>query len=233
MLSETLLIVFWGSVAGALAMLLYRWTSNQQDIRDRKQKLAALRSRMRSPDLEQREIMDLSMQNLRSSIGLLGRVIGPSLLSALPVLLIASWLHAEHCCQRPVPGDAVAIRHEPMDVPVRLDTASTSSGPGVNVVRYQRAKPLVNVEVGGIQAFKLDLRKPPTSPVSVPRWWNAVFANDSRYLDPRAAIDKLYVDLQPKEFISSGPRWMRGWELPYFVSIFCIALALKMSLKIQ
>jgi hypothetical protein len=232
-MSELLLVVFWGSVAGALAMLLYRWTSNQQDIRDRKQQLANLRSHMRSPDLEQREIMALSMQNLRGSLSLLGRVVGPSLLSAVPVLLIASWLHTEHCCLRPAPGDAVTIRYEPKSVPVQLDTVSTLSGPGIKVVRYQSAKPLIDIEVGGVRAFQLDLRSPPIGPVSVPRWWNAGFANDGDYLDPRAAIDELTVDLQPKEFISAGPGWIRGWEFLYFVAIFVVALALKIGLKIQ
>ena len=133
-LPEIAIIILWGGIAGAASMLLYRWTSNQQKIRDAKQDLAQLRRRMLSPELTQREVMSLSMQNLKGSFRLLGRVIGPSLLSVAPVLLIASWLHAGHCCQT---------------------------------------------------------------------------------------------------FIAAGPQWMRGWEFPYFVAIFLVALALKLRLGIQ
>jgi hypothetical protein len=98
-LPEIVLIVLWGCVAGAAAMLLYRWTSNQKRIREAKHDLAHLRARMLSPGLPQREVMSLSIQNLKGSFGLLGRVIIPSLLSVVPVLLIASWLHTGHCCR--------------------------------------------------------------------------------------------------------------------------------------
>ena len=133
-LPEILLIVLWGCVAGAAAMLLYRQTSNQERIREAKKDITHLRARMLSPGLAQREVMSLSMQNLKSSFGLLGRVIVPSLLSVVPVLLIASWLHAGHCC---------------------------------------------------------------------------------------------------RAFIDAGPQWIRGWEFPYFATIFLVALALKIRFKIQ
>ena len=96
---EILLIVLWGCVAGVAAMLLYRQTSNQERIREVKKDITHLRARILSPGLAQREVMSLSMQNLKSSFGLLGRVIVPSLLSVVPVLLIASWLQAGHCCR--------------------------------------------------------------------------------------------------------------------------------------
>jgi hypothetical protein len=76
-LPEIVLIVLWGCVAGAVAMLLYRFTSNQKRIRDAKQDLARLRARMLSPGLAHREVMSLSIQNLKGSFGLLGRVIVP------------------------------------------------------------------------------------------------------------------------------------------------------------
>ena len=98
-LPEILLIVLWGCVAGAAAMLLYRQTSNQERIRESKKNITHLRARMLSPGLPQREVMSLSVQNLKSSFGLLGRVIVPSLLSVVPVLLIASWLQVGHCCR--------------------------------------------------------------------------------------------------------------------------------------
>jgi hypothetical protein len=224
-------IVLCGAISGVLAMLLYRWTSNQQKIRDTKAHLAQLRRRMLSPDLTQREVMQLSMQNLKVSLGQLGRVTGPSLLSMIPVLLIASWLHTEYCCRMPRPGETVTVRHEPVDAPVKMQPAAASSSPGVDVVRYDEREPIVRIESGGVPAFMLDLRSPPTAPVAEKSWWTSLLRASS--LDPRAALEKLSVDLPPREFLSMGPGWLRGWEFLYFVTIFVVALALKLRLKIQ
>lgn len=87
-------VCMWGALAGGITMAVYMATSPQVLIYCLKQRTADLRRRMMDPDLESAAFWSLSAENLRVSLALLGRVTGPALLSALPVLLLAAWIDA-------------------------------------------------------------------------------------------------------------------------------------------
>lgn len=88
-------ISLWGLFAGFAAMAIYAFASNQKAISDLKKENKELRSRMLSVE-SRSEYTALAGKNLKASVRLLGRVIVPALLSALPVLVIAGWLDAYH-----------------------------------------------------------------------------------------------------------------------------------------
>ena len=90
-------ISFWGLLAGVAAMAVYALTSNQRSISILKKEIKEHRRHLLDPSVDSRsEYTALAGKNLKASMALLGKVIVPAALSALPVLLVAWWMDAYH-----------------------------------------------------------------------------------------------------------------------------------------
>ena len=87
-------LLVWGALAGALSLLLYAWLSPQAKLSNFKTRLRELRGELTNSELEFAEFLKLSKENMRTALVYLALVLGPALVSVLPVLLLASWLHA-------------------------------------------------------------------------------------------------------------------------------------------
>ncbi len=88
-------VPFWGLFAGIVASGIYALASNQKAILALKKETQELRARILSAE-NHAEYTALAGKNLKTAVRLLGRVIVPALLSALPVLAIAGWMDAYH-----------------------------------------------------------------------------------------------------------------------------------------
>ena len=85
-------VAFYGVLSGAAAMGLYAVAANQRKIAELKAELREIRAAMMAEENELSEIVGLLKRNLELTLRLSGRVLGPSLLAALPVLALAAWL---------------------------------------------------------------------------------------------------------------------------------------------
>ena len=93
LLPLSVVISLWGVIAGISAMAIYAFTSNQTAISELKLETRNLRRKMMDPSLDDyKEFTRLAKKNLKVSLTFLGKVIGPVLLSTIPILLIAVWL---------------------------------------------------------------------------------------------------------------------------------------------
>jgi hypothetical protein len=94
MFSEFPRVCIWGFCAGILGLFLYAAASNQAEIGKLKREARACRSRLLDPALGDADFLRLTKLNLKVSLRLLARVMGPALLSALPILMVAFWMNA-------------------------------------------------------------------------------------------------------------------------------------------
>ncbi len=85
-------VAFYGVLSGAASMGLYAVAANQRKIAELKAELREIRAAMMAEEDELAEIGALLKRNLKLTLRLSGRVLGPSLLAALPVLVLAAWL---------------------------------------------------------------------------------------------------------------------------------------------
>ncbi|MEC8083063.1 MAG: hypothetical protein VX146_00715, partial [Pseudomonadota bacterium] len=85
-------VAFYGVLSGAASMGLYAVAANQRKIAGLKAELREIRAAMMAEEDELAEIGALLKRNLKLTLRLSGRVLGPSLLAALPVLVLAAWL---------------------------------------------------------------------------------------------------------------------------------------------
>lgn len=86
-------ILALGGFAGVVTMWVYQRASNQEKIVAIKAQAKSVRQSMMNPETEESEFRRLMRENLRLSFSLLTKVMGPSLLSSVPVLLVALSLY--------------------------------------------------------------------------------------------------------------------------------------------
>jgi len=228
-------VLVWGAVAGALAMLVYKLSSNQNAIVRLKAETRDLRRRMLDPDLEQSEFARLVRANLKASFRLLGKTLLPGLLSTLPVLLIAAWLDAFYGYALPPNGAPVRLHVEPRDAAVAVEPADRAGGGnGADLaVMPPPADEMLTIVVAGVVAYVGNPFAPPVPVIAKRQWWNALLANEAGYVNPEVGIDRIEIDVPRRHLVGGVPGWLAGWEAPYFLAIFVAALALKFGFRIE
>jgi hypothetical protein len=217
-LPTLLRLVLWGAVAGALSMWLYRWISPQQRIaRSRQEQLEARRS-LDAFDGELAEAWPLIRRLLGLSLSHVGRVTGPAVVASLPVLCLLVWMSTAYGHHYPAEPPEVRVSPAPLQgrwLPGRDQL------PRVRVTNAS-LEPLVEVPVPA-----------PVPVIEKWHWWNALVGNPAGYLDAQNPAERLEIALPRREIVSAGPDWMRGWEVPFFVSLIIASLLLKRLLHIH
>jgi hypothetical protein len=220
-------LVFWGAVAGILSMWLYRVLSPQARIARGKAELAAARRSLNAYDGALDGAWPLLHQMLRVAVQQVGRVGGPALLASLPLVCLLAWLSTAYGYTFPEPGNAPSIRTAPVELDARWIDGHSPDG--------QRETDAPRIQVGDSSAQAVaEVRLPEPVPIIHKRqWWNVLLGNPIGYLPRDSAVDVIRVGLPRKEYLAAGPRWVRGWELPFFSVLVVVSLALKQWAHIE
>lgn len=220
-------LVVWGAVGGIVSMLLYRALSPQVRIALGKAELLRARRTLNRYDGKLDGAWPLMRRMLRAAFQQVGRVTWPALLASLPVVCLLAWLSTAYGYNYPEPGTAPAITTVPDGFEARWADERSTAGDAPS--RPPR------VLVGARNAdIVVDVALPEPVPVIHKRqWWNLLLGNPVGYLPSDAAVDLVRVELPRKEYLGAGPRWMRGWETPFFSALLVVALVLKRVANIQ
>lgn len=208
----------WGVVGGALSMWLYRLISPQQRIARSREEQLEVRRRLDAFDGELADAWPLIRRLLKLSITQVGRVLGPAVLASLPVLCLLVWMSTAY--GHIYPADPPEVRVTPSSLDARW-IAAGDDPPRILVTDPDRR------EVAD---------QPLAAPVRVIEkrsWWNVLIGNPAGYLDEKSPAQRLEISLPRQEIIPIGPWWMRGWEIPFFLSLIVASLALKRLLRIH
>jgi hypothetical protein len=88
-------VALYGLIVGAAAMLIYRWISPQKKLRELKQEMADARRAMRGYNgTDAREMLRLSGRAIAPAFRQLLLVLVPTIIAAVPVVLVVWWLAA-------------------------------------------------------------------------------------------------------------------------------------------
>jgi hypothetical protein len=230
-------VSFWGLLAGIAAMVIYAVASNQESISSLKREIKEHRKRMLDSSVEAySEYAALAGKNLKASIALLGKVIGPALLSALPVLVIAGWLDAYHAYTLPEGTKTVALTF----VPALSETVEISPPElvrierGVLMIAPPEVHPVtVSFSANGKALYSGDPFIVPTPVIAKKGWLNLILPTGAGYVHPGSPVEEIHLDLPRKHLFKGLPSWASGWEFPYFFSVLVAALAIKLIFKIH
>lgn len=239
-------LVFWGVVSGVLAMLVYWLCSNQQKIKAQQKRITEIRAQMaQKKDESFDEVMRISMTNLRASLRMLGMVIGPALVSSLPILVILLWVSVHFGFAEPAAGARIVWATIPEQTPVKLEPAdlvaqqaSPQAGngggeeAGERVLLWPEPQQVARFVENGSVIHEGLPRDPVVPVIHQKRWWNSLLGNEGGYLAEQAETDVVRFELERLRLYSGVPDWLSGWELTYFLALIATSLAVKFGFKI-
>lgn len=221
-------LILWGIVAALVSMGLYRALSAQERIGRTKAKLAQSRQQLEAYDGEFAGAAPLIGNLLRTALQQVGLVAWPAILSSLPLLALICWLSTAYGYRYPAPGTVPAIQTMPSQLQTEwIEGARNETAP------EQRAAPRILV-AGLDQQILAEISL--TAPVPVIhkwQWWNLLIGNPVGYLPSNASVDRIEVALPDKEYLGFGPPWLRGWEIPFFVSLIVVSIVVKVWWRID
>lgn len=234
LLPFVLRLMVWGALGGALSILVYAKLSPQASIKGLKKKIRGLQRKMLGLDLEFADFLRLSSENLKTSLRLFAAVLGPGLISVLPVLLLAVWIHTCMAYQVPAAQDSLAIIAADENVDLHLMTHdSVDASPDEETRdRDQVNSQRIVVMAGEKVIYSGTPLSPPTPVLHKRRWWNVLLSSPAGYVSKDAPVDSIRLNLVKKQVVKWMPTWARGWEFPFFVFVFVAALSIKLRFRI-
>ena len=236
-LPAVLRVVVLVALSGAVAMGLYVLLSNQSRIRAQKEEIQRLRAALASAQDDFAETMRLSRRNLAASLKLLGVVIGPALLSSLPLLVVIGWLAAHYGHVVPAAGTPVPLAFEPATadggVAVEPAAALVREAEGTRLVWPAPGEPPRFVDGEGRLVYAGPPADLPATTVHKKLWWNWLLGNEAGYLRPDAGLEAITFDLAPRVLVPGVPAWLGGWEAVYFLSVLVASLLIKFRFRIE
>jgi hypothetical protein len=225
----------WGALAGLFSMIIYAKLSPQASIAKLKTKIRSLQREMLRLDLKFVDFLRLSKENLTASLRLFGIVLGPGLVSALPVLLLVVWIHTSLAYEAPDARDDLVVtaadgnvdlrllRHHNLDTVARDETGD-----------HERTSSEVIVVMADDKVIYSGAPlSPPTPVIHKRRWWSVLLDSPAGYVVEDAPIDSIRLNLSKKHVVKGMPSWAAGWEFPFFIFVFLAALGIKLGFRIE
>ena len=218
-------LTLWALFAAALSMGLYVLLSPQRRIAQAKADALAARTALDAFDGSFAEAWPLIRNVLGSAMRQLALVTWPAILSSLPVLALLAWVSTAYGHAFPPPA--------PMSrsIPCRRTSKRGSR-------RCRRPPPLqphhqiVVVDRTG----RIVERVPWPAPVPTihkREWWNLLLGNPAGYLPEAGPLERIDLDIPPKEYLPVGPAWLKAWYALFFGVLLMASLAIKVSARIE
>lgn len=212
-------LILWGALGGAASMWLYGVISPQERIARSKREQLEARRRLDGFDGELADAWPLIRRLLGLSLGHVGRVIGPALVAALPVVFLLVWVSTAYGHRFPI-DDAPAVEVQP----------TTLQGRWVEAADRTPRVAISNGRHGTVSEVAVAA---PVPVIEKRQWWNVLIGNPAGYLDEAGPAERLRISLPRQQIIGAGPDWLRGWEVPFFAAVLVISLILKRALRIE
>lgn len=217
---EMFRLVMWGAIGALVSMILYKVLSAQERIAKDKLEIREARIRLDAFDGEFSDAWPLISNLLRLSFRHVGRVGWPAIVASLPLLTLLGFLSTFYSYGYPSAGVSPEIQIRPASF-------------NAEWINKDEAAPRIVIADGGKRIISDMALKAPVPVIHKRQWWNALIGNPAGYLPDNSAIDRITVSLPPKEYIPFGPAWMRGWEMPFFLSLLVISLIIKFVARIE
>jgi len=236
-LPAALRLTLWSVLAGALSMGLYGLLSPQAKISAVKDALRESQAELADSDESFSELMTVAGRTLSLSFRHLGLVLGPALLSSLPLICIMAWASTRFGHEFPEPGAPVTLSGQPelSLAPVHWQTSGADTpvyDAGVWTARWPgQSQRLVLID-DGLKLLELPLAAP-VPQIHKRVWWNSLLGNPAGYLPDQGSVDLVNIDLPARNYLPVGPRWLGHWLTLFLAASVASALLTKKLFKIH
>jgi hypothetical protein len=225
----------WGALAGILSIIIYAKISPQSSIGKLKRKTRTLQRDMLNVDLEFADFWRLSKENLKTSLKLFITVLGPALVSALPVIFLAVWIHTYLAFEAPIkPDDLIAISDN-KNIELHLfNNVDVSKNSRNDIYPHESAdSDKIVVMADNRVIYSGNPLSPPTPVIRKRQWWHVLLKSPAGYVVDDAPVDRIKLNMPKKKAVRWVPGWAGGWEVPFFVFVLFAALGIKLGFRIE
>jgi len=237
-LPDILRLTLWSIIAGAMSMGLYALVSPQNRISEVKAAQKQSQKLLAEIDESFAELMAAAKQTLGLSFKHLGLVLGPALVSAIPLVCIMAWSSSNFGYAFPSPGEQVSLTAYPASSTSSVywqqgKNEESSASEGSWTVQWPgHPRQLVFAHEQRTTLLELPLAAPITQ-VHKRLWWNSLLGNPAGYLPDDAHVDAILFDLPPKQYLSFGPDWVSHWLTLFLLASVASALMTKRIFRIH
>ncbi|MEM9387136.1 MAG: hypothetical protein AAGA68_18885 [Pseudomonadota bacterium] len=222
-LPSTLRLWLWGMLGGALSVGVYAWVSPQRRLRVIGRMAVRSQRRLDAYDGDLASAWPLLGRHLRLALARVGWALGPTALSALPVLFLYAWASNTFAYAWPEAGRAVLVQAQPAAY-----SAAWGGQPG-----GEEKAASIRLSDGAGRSLGTVTVNAPVPAVHKRQWWNGLFGNPAGYLDAKSPVEALRLQLPARDYVGVGPAWMRGWEFSFLLALLVSALGLRTALRLQ
>ena len=225
----------WGALAGILSITIYAKISPQASIAKMKTKTRSLQREMLNVDLVFADFMRLSKENLKTSLRLFFTVLGPALASAIPVILLAIWIHACLAYEAPPTPDDLEVMTEDRNIELQLLNYNELNEISKNEIQARNfaVSEEIVIKIDNKVIYSGNPLSPPMPVIHKRRWWNVILDSPAGYIVKDAPIDSIKLNISRKQIIKWMPGWASGWEVPFFIFVLIAALGIKLGFRIE
>lgn len=213
-------LILWAALGGILSVWLYRLLSPQARIAAAKAEVARTRRDLDRHEGDFASALPLLKAQLGAALRHVALVLPASLIASLPVLTLLVWLDTAYGHAYPAPGEVPRLAVAPLAL-----SAEWRSAPG--------APPQIHVRApDGTEVLEVALRAPVTV-IEKRQGWNWLIGNPAGYLPEHGPVERIFVDLPERHFLSFGPDWMRSWLGLFLPALVVVSLAVHRLARVH
>lgn len=229
-------VVLFALVFGVAGMLLYCGFSNQTRLAEVRAAVVATQRQLAKYEGDFAGLRGLIARSTGLALRQVGLTFWPALVASVPLLFVLPWLSNRYAEAVPAAAKSIRACVSPVAAMASLDwqpsASATRGDEGCVTLRWPAAGETVVLRDAAHAWLELPLPAP--TPVVHKRVvLNALFGNPGGYLDDEAPFDAVQFAFKPRELVTFGPAWMRGWMFVFFVPLLVVSLVIKWRWRIH
>jgi len=226
-------VLILSAAVSALSMLIYAWISPQRRLAAMKRLGSRVNKQlMAAADGEFGEVLALSKRSLILNLARLARTMPGVAVGAVPVVALLLWTWRVYDRHWPSAGEPVEFIVTPADaIVLSTEPMEPLGGSAYRVRLPAHDKTLKLTDAGGTALLAIP---PGDGTFAWSRRTGAAWllGSPDRPLRPDAAVERIEFRLPPRELLTAGPPWMRGWPVPFLLAAIVVPLCIKKALGI-
>jgi hypothetical protein len=227
-------VIVWGGLMAVLTMFLYRLISPQKRLAVLRSASADSRQRLAAFDGELEGLWPLVRESFGLSLRQIATILGPGLVASLPLVACLVWLDSAFGYRPPVPEQPVRVSASPPDEAIQAHPANALMGDDQGWrIRWPESGDEVQLRDGQGAPLVVIGGAPTSHLIEQRQWWNVLVGNPMGYLPESSRINRLEFGFELRYLHDAGPRWLRSWAAPFFISMIALSILIKVVFRIE
>jgi len=233
-LPSVIRLVLWGVIASVSSMGIYVLLSYQEKLSRIKADAAKARADLLKYDDDFDGIWRPIQKMLMLSCKQVGYSLIPSIVGALPVILLIIWVGTTFNYRSLDPGTLTEITIYPPQSNVRWYKSGTeilaNNTCKISWPHFKEPLKLIDSDNQIIATFPLARSSPV---LSKHKWWNTLIGDPNGFIPKDSPIEKIEVKLPRYRYLTFGPEWMHSAEIVFILSVLVCSLSIKFVFHIH